>query len=134
VAEYPQLLHTVLDSTTPRELAEFSRHLLGLRYRLGDEPPADGAADSADLPVLVDSAGMRSLAFQQVDQLARTTWPSHDAPMQLHLDFTVSRRAAVRVCGSVRAPFLHLRCVEPTARHGCATVSGFRLPTPSSEV
>ena len=70
MAEYPQLLHTVLDSTTPRELAEFSRHVLGLRYRLGDEPPADGAADSADLPVLVDSAGMRSLAFQQVDQLA----------------------------------------------------------------
>ena len=48
MAEYPQLLHTVLDTTRPRELAEFYRHLLGLRYRPGDEPPADGAPDEAD--------------------------------------------------------------------------------------
>ncbi len=88
--EYPQLLHTVLDTTRPRELAEFYRQLLGLRYRAGDEPPEGGAPDEADWLVLVDGDGVRKLAFQQVDTLPRTTWPEHDVPMQLHLDFTVS--------------------------------------------
>ena len=40
--------------------------------------------------MLVDTQGVRKLAFQQVDRLERTTWPRHDVPMQLHLDFTVS--------------------------------------------
>ncbi len=93
MAEYPQLLHTVLDSTRPRELAEFYRHLLGLQYRPGDEMPADGAPDEADWLVLVNSDGVRKLAFQQVDHLPRTTWPKHDVPMQLHVDFTVSSLA-----------------------------------------
>jgi catechol 2,3-dioxygenase-like lactoylglutathione lyase family enzyme len=93
MADYPQLLHTVLDTTRPRELAEFYRQLLGLQYRPGDEPPADGAPDEADWLVLVDSDGERKLAFQQVDQLHRTTWPKHDVPMQLHVDFTVPTRA-----------------------------------------
>ena len=57
MAEYPQLLHTVLDTTRPRELAEFYRRLLGLRYRPGDEPPADGEPDDADWLVLVDADG-----------------------------------------------------------------------------
>ena len=92
MAEYPQLLHTVLDTTRPRELAEFYRQLLGLRYRPGDEPPAE-EADEADWIVLVDSNGGRKLAFQQVDHLPRTTWPKHDVPMQLHVDFTVSSLA-----------------------------------------
>ncbi|MDX6294031.1 MAG: hypothetical protein QOH50_3106 [Kribbellaceae bacterium] len=96
MAEYPQLLHTVLDTTKPRELAEFYRQLLGLRYRPGDEPPADGAADEEDWLVLVDTDGMRKLAFQQVDHLPRTTWPQHDVPMQLHVDFTVSSRAELQ--------------------------------------
>ncbi len=90
MAEYPQLLHTVLDTTRPRALAEFYRELLGLRYRPGDEPPADGGADDAGWLVLVDSDGNRKLAFQQVDSLTRTTWPTHEVPMQLHVDFTVS--------------------------------------------
>jgi catechol 2,3-dioxygenase-like lactoylglutathione lyase family enzyme len=90
MTEYPQLLHTVLDTAHVRQLAEFYRRLLGLHYRRGDEPPADGVADDADWLVLVDSAGGRKLAFQQVDRLERTTWPQHDVPMQLHLDFTVS--------------------------------------------
>jgi hypothetical protein len=30
------------------------------------------------------------LAVQEVDRLERTTWPSHDVPMQLHLDFSVA--------------------------------------------
>ncbi|HSO04125.1 MAG TPA: VOC family protein [Candidatus Limnocylindrales bacterium] len=90
MTEYPQLLHTVLDTTEPRLLAEFYRQLLGLRYREGDEPPADGRVDDADWLVLVDFRGVRKLAFQQVERLDRTTWPSHEVPMQLHLDFTVS--------------------------------------------
>lgn len=88
-AEYPQLLHTVLDTTDPRRDAEFYRELLGLRYRPGDEPPASGP-DDADWLVLTDDDGARQLAFQQVAELTRTTWPADDVPMQLHLDFTVT--------------------------------------------
>ncbi|HEY3629395.1 MAG TPA: VOC family protein [Jatrophihabitantaceae bacterium] len=93
--EFPQLLHTVLDTTTPRALAEFYRQLLGLQYRPGDEPPTDGSPDEADWLVLVDSAGARKLAFQQVAHLPRTTWPRHDVPMQLHVDYTVPSREAL---------------------------------------
>jgi catechol 2,3-dioxygenase-like lactoylglutathione lyase family enzyme len=96
MTEYPQLQHTALDTTRPRELAEFYRQLLGLRYRPGDEPSADGAPDEADWLVLVDSAGVRKLAFQQVDRLTRSTWPNHDVPMQLHIDFTVSSAAELQ--------------------------------------
>ena len=90
MAEYPQLLHTVLDTTKPRELAEFYRQLLGLSYRPGDEPPPDDESDAADWLVLVDSESVRKLAFQQVHELPRSTWPKHDVPMQLHVDFTVT--------------------------------------------
>ena len=90
MAEYPRLLHTALDTSNARQLAEFYRELLGLRYRPGDEPPADGASDDADWLVLVDSQGVRKLAFQQVDSLPRSTWPAPDVPQQSHLDFTVS--------------------------------------------
>jgi catechol 2,3-dioxygenase-like lactoylglutathione lyase family enzyme len=89
VPEYPRLLHTVLDTTRVRELAEFYRELLGLRYRQGDEPPANGRPDDADWLVLTDDSGARVLAFQEVDELTPTTWPNTDVPMQLHLDFTV---------------------------------------------
>lgn len=90
MTEYPQLLHTVLDTTRPRELAEFYRQLLGLHYRPGDEPPTDGSPDDADWLVLVEGDQTRRLAFQLVEELSPTTWPAHDVPMQLHLDFTVS--------------------------------------------
>ncbi len=93
MTEYPQLLHTALDTTDARTLAEFYRQLLGLQYRPGDEPPKDGDADDPDWLVLVDSNGARKLAFQQVDDLERTTWPTHDVPMQMHLDLTVTSRA-----------------------------------------
>jgi catechol 2,3-dioxygenase-like lactoylglutathione lyase family enzyme len=96
VNEYPQLLHTVLDTAKPRELAEFYRELLGLQYRPGDEPPAGGLADDADWLVLVDSAGERKLAFQLTGGLPRATWPRHDVPMQLHVDFTVSSPAELQ--------------------------------------
>jgi catechol 2,3-dioxygenase-like lactoylglutathione lyase family enzyme len=90
--EYPSLLHTAIDTTDCRRLAEFYRELLGLQYRPGDEPPADGS-DDLEWLVLTDSDGRRVLAFQQVDRLEATTWPEHDVPMQLHIDFTVSDTA-----------------------------------------
>jgi catechol 2,3-dioxygenase-like lactoylglutathione lyase family enzyme len=90
MADHPQLLHTAIDTTDARALAEFYRQLLGLQYRQGDEPPADGAVDDADWLVLVDRSGVRKLAFQEVERLERTTWPTHDVPMQMHLDLTVS--------------------------------------------
>jgi len=90
--EYPSLVQTAIDTTDARALAEFYRQLLGLRYRDGDGPPADGSADDADWLVLVDENGVRKLAFQLVERLERTTWPSHDVPMQMHLDCSVSSR------------------------------------------
>ena len=89
-AEYPRLLHTALDTTDCRGLAEFYRALLGLQYRSGDEPPTDGRPDEADWLVLTDRDGRRQLAFQQVDRLEPSTWPDPDVPMQLHCDFTVT--------------------------------------------
>ena len=89
MATHPRLLQTVLDTTDPRELAEFYRELLGYRYRDGDEPPADGAPDEPDW--LVVSDGTHRLAFQQVDELPRTNWPDpQGVPQQLHLDFWVT--------------------------------------------
>jgi catechol 2,3-dioxygenase-like lactoylglutathione lyase family enzyme len=90
MSDYPQLLHTVLDTTDVRGLAEFYRELLGLRYRPGDEPPPPGEPDGADWLVLTKADGTRALAFQQVERLEPTTWPSPDVPMQLHLDLTVA--------------------------------------------
>ncbi|OFE16225.1 glyoxalase [Humibacillus sp. DSM 29435] len=90
MTDYPQLLHTAIDTTDARELAEFYRQLLGLTYRPGDEPPTGEGADQADWLVLVGPDGRRKLAFQQVERLERTTWPAHDVPMQMHLDLTVS--------------------------------------------
>ncbi|MBM6400575.1 VOC family protein [Phycicoccus sonneratiae] len=86
----PHLLHTVIDTPDVRGSAEFWRELLGLVYRPGDEPPVDGSADDADWLVLTEADGTRRLAFQEVPELTPTTWPSHDVPMQLHLDLTVA--------------------------------------------
>jgi catechol 2,3-dioxygenase-like lactoylglutathione lyase family enzyme len=85
MAEFPRLLHTVIDTTDVRGLAEFYRELLGLTYRPGDETPTEGE----DWLVLRDGAGSNLLAFQLVERLERTTWPDPAVPMQLHLDFTV---------------------------------------------
>ena len=86
---FPELMHTALDAIDVRGLAEFYRVLLGVRYRPGDEPPADGSADGEDWLVLVDADGSRVLAFQEVPTLDRPTWPTHDVPKQMHLDFRV---------------------------------------------
>ncbi len=88
MATHPQLLQTVLDTTDPRGLAEFYRDLLGYRYRAGDEPPSDGTPDEPDWLVLTD--GSQRLAFQQVDELPRPSWPDPPGvPQQLHLDLVV---------------------------------------------
>jgi catechol 2,3-dioxygenase-like lactoylglutathione lyase family enzyme len=89
MTEYPRLIHTAIDTTDCRGLAEFYRELLGLQYRPGDEPPADPADDDADWLVLRNADGHRQMAFQQVDRLEPTTWPEHDVPMQMHMDFAV---------------------------------------------
>lgn len=87
---YPRLMHTALDAEDARALAEFYRQLLGLHYRPGDAPPADGRDDDADWLVLLDADGVRRLAFQQVEgPLRRSSWPRHDVPMQLHVDYAV---------------------------------------------
>jgi hypothetical protein len=91
MADYPRLLHTAIDTTDARGLAEFYRQLLGLHYRPGDEAPDDGSEDDADWLVLLDRDERRVLAVQEVERLERTTWPSHDVPMQLHLDFSGHR-------------------------------------------
>jgi hypothetical protein len=64
-----------LDSTDARALAEFYRQLLGLRYRPGDEPPADGEPDPAgqDWLVLRDTSSANRVAFQQVAELPEAT-------------------------------------------------------------
>lgn len=92
MAEYPKIMHTAIDTTDCRGLAEFYREFLGAHYRAGDEPPADGTPEDPDWLVLVDDDGRRLLAFQQVDRLERTTWPEHDVPMQMHLDLSVPSR------------------------------------------
>jgi hypothetical protein len=87
---YPMLMHTALDATDCRALAEFYREFLGLHYRPGDEAQEDGATDGADWLVLLDCSGARVLAFNRVDALARPTWPTDDVPKQMHHDFRVS--------------------------------------------
>jgi Glyoxalase-like domain len=86
---YPVLMHTALDSTNCRELAEFYRQFLGLRYRPGDEVADDGEDDS-DWLVLVDDDGTRVLACNQVPELERSTWPSPGVAKQMHHDYRVS--------------------------------------------
>jgi catechol 2,3-dioxygenase-like lactoylglutathione lyase family enzyme len=90
-ARFPTLRSVALDTTDARALAEFYRRLLGYEYQAGDECPPAGAPDPAaqDWLVLVDPNGKNRLAFQQVERLARATWPEGDVPQQVHLDLSV---------------------------------------------
>lgn len=90
IVTFPKLQSVVLDTPDARALAEFYRHLLGLRYRPGDEPPAPGEDDEKgrDWLVLEGDGGMR-LAFQQEPGLKPTTWPDGTVPQQMHLDTAV---------------------------------------------
>jgi len=82
----------VLDSTNPRVSAEFWRQFLDLVYREGHEPPGHGVDDAAgrDWLNLLTRDGAPCLAFQGVEELARSTWPAATIPQQLHLDLTVA--------------------------------------------
>lgn len=86
----PQIRQVVLDTTDARTLAEFYRELFGLSYRPGDEAPPVGEPDpnGNDWLVLRNDDGV-PLAFQQVDDQPRPTWPEPGIPQQLHLDTTV---------------------------------------------
>lgn len=90
-ASFPRLRSVALDATDARGLAEFYRQLLGYAYLPGDEPPVDGADDeqARDWLVLVEPTGRVRLAFQHVDRLTPSTWPSAAVPQQLHLDLSV---------------------------------------------
>lgn len=54
---FPVLMHTALDATDCRALAEFYRAFLGLHYRPGDEVADADAHDDADWLVLLDAEG-----------------------------------------------------------------------------
>ncbi|WP_326549457.1 VOC family protein [Micromonospora sp. NBC_01813] len=71
MSDYPVLMHTALDATGARALAEFYREFLELQCLPGDELPADGTTDDKDWLVLVDGNGNRKLAFQQVPTFRR---------------------------------------------------------------
>ncbi|WP_454850279.1 VOC family protein [Promicromonospora soli] len=90
----PRIRQVVLDTTDARALAEFYRQLFGLSYRTGDEPPPAGEPDPNDWLVLRNDDGV-PLAFQQVEDLPRSTWPEPGVPQQLHLDTTVPDVAAL---------------------------------------
>jgi catechol 2,3-dioxygenase-like lactoylglutathione lyase family enzyme len=89
VSSFPVLLHTAIDARDCRRLGEFYRQLLGLRYRDGEEPPADGTPDDADWLVLLDDAGNRVLTIQEKKDTTPPTWPSEEVPIQMHMDFKV---------------------------------------------
>lgn len=88
---YPALRQVVFDTTDARALAEFYRQLLGYDDRPGDEAVPAGVDDpkGREWLVLVHPSGRSRIAFQQVDALARSTWPDEGVPQQLHLDLTV---------------------------------------------
>ena len=91
VSAVPRLRQVVLDSTDARAAAEFWRQVLGLVYRAGHEPPPPGSDDPAgrDWLNLRNPDGTPCMAFQQVRELARATWPEPTVPQQLHLDLSV---------------------------------------------
>jgi hypothetical protein len=94
-----RLRQVVLDTTDARRAAEFWRHLLGLVYRPGQEPPPPGEddPDGRDWLNLRLPDGAPLLAFQQVSELEPATWPEHRVPQQLHLDLTVRSRAELEL-------------------------------------
>lgn len=89
MGNHPVLMHTAIDATDCRGLAEFYRQLLGLHYRPGDEIPATGP-DDADWLVLLDDDDHRVLAVNLVDELARPTWPTDEVPKQMHHDYLIT--------------------------------------------
>lgn len=95
---YPTVRQVVLDSRDARALAEFYRRMFGLRYRDGDQIPADGSPDErgADWLVLRNPGGIQ-LAVQQTTDVTPSTWPDGAVPQQLHLDTVVPDVAELNV-------------------------------------
>ncbi len=93
---YPRIVQVVLDTTDCRGLAEFYRELFGLEYRPGDERPSgDDAEPGGEEWLVLRSPGGSGrsavqLAFQRVDELRVSSWPSDQVPQQLHLDTVVA--------------------------------------------
>ena len=131
---FPVLMHTALDATDCRALAEFYRVFLGLRYRPGDEVPASG--DDADWLVLLDGNGRRVIAVNQVQTLVRPTWPTDEIPKQMHHDFRGDRRFPDLAAHTVRSEVFssaHRMCIpcrSPPAR----PVSYTHLTLPTSDL
>jgi catechol 2,3-dioxygenase-like lactoylglutathione lyase family enzyme len=94
---FPELRQVVLDCTDARALAEFYRQLLGFQYRPGDEPPAPGEPDpnGQEWLVIQNAAATIRVAFQQVPNLPKATWPEGPIPQQFHLDLTVPSKPAL---------------------------------------
>jgi hypothetical protein len=86
VESFPVLMHTALDATDCRALAEFYREFLRLYYRPGDEAPDVGGVDDADWLVLLDEDGRRVVAVNQVHSLIRPTWPTDEVPKPRSVD------------------------------------------------
>jgi catechol 2,3-dioxygenase-like lactoylglutathione lyase family enzyme len=119
VSRGPRIRQVVLDTTDARRGAEFWRELLGLVYRAGHEPPPVGTDDPAgrEWLNLRSPDGSPCLAFQQVDQLPRPTWPEGAIPQQVHLDISVD---SIEALGAARqraltlgATLLHDRSADP---------------------
>ncbi len=85
----PRLRSVVLDTTDVPRLAEFYRELLGWTYPEGFDPDLE---DGTDWLAIIGPEGVR-LAFQRVDELPPTTWPTTTVPQQLHLDLQCATRA-----------------------------------------
>ena len=103
-AARPLLRSVVLDTTDAGRLADFYHRLLGYPYAPGFAPPTGGDAGGGaanrsegevDWVLLEISPGGPNLAFQQVDELPESTWPTTEVPQQLHLDLTVPDKEAL---------------------------------------
>lgn len=133
MAEYPRLLHTAVDTTNARQIAEFYRKLLGLQYRPGDEPPADETPDDAGWLVLVDPKARASWRSSRSMPCRAPPGPRPVSPCSCTL--TSLCRASVSCKDSVsgRRPLVQSSCLTgltiPTSR---STSSLTWLVTPSA--
>lgn len=87
--QFPEIYNVVIDALDVRVTADFYRQLLGYEWHPffnGDPEPG------LDWLVLVDPRGRR-IAFQQVDELPKSTWPDSKIPAQIHFDLRVGTEA-----------------------------------------
>lgn len=70
---------TIIDCPDPSALADFYQELLGM-VRVQDEDDWIVIGDAPDRP---------GVAFQRVPDFKAPTWPSQEAPQQMHFDVRV---------------------------------------------